>query len=95
MCRGVVTADWLSKASTSAQDAVRSQAPKVFGALAQIVTDAYKGGRGNDYNLALESSCGFGVPATWERAAALDVGATFLRAATADAARMAFAKTAQ
>jgi hypothetical protein len=56
---------------------------------AQIVTSAYKGGRGADYNLALESSCGFGVPATWERAAALDVGSTFLRAATANAARAA------
>ena len=55
----------------------------------QIVTSAYKGGRGADYNLALESSCGFGVPATWERAAALDIGATFLRAATAEAARSA------
>jgi hypothetical protein len=48
----------------------------------RIVTSAYKGGRGNDYNLALESSCGFGVPGTWEMAANLDIGATALREAT-------------
>ncbi len=48
----------------------------------RIVTSAYKGGRGNDYNLALESECGFGVPASWERASGLDVGATLLRKAT-------------
>ena len=60
----------------------------------QIVTSAYKGGNGNDYNLALESSCGFGVPSTWERAAGLDVGATMLRAATAAAATAALASAA-
>ena len=48
----------------------------------RIVTSAYKGGRGNDYNLALESACGFGVPGTWQNAEDLDVGATALREAT-------------
>ena len=61
---------------------------------AQIVTSAYKGGRGNDYNLALESSCGFGVPSTWERAAGLDVGATMLRKATTAAATAALGSAA-
>lgn len=56
----------------------------------RIVTSAYKGGRGNDYNLALESSCGFGVPGTWEMAANLDVGATALREATRTAIDSAF-----
>ena len=60
----------------------------------QIVTSAYKGGRGNDYNLALESSCGFGVPSTWERAAGLDVGATMLRKATTAAATAALGSAA-
>ena len=48
----------------------------------RIVTSAYKGGRGNDYNLALESACGFGVPGTWQNAEDLDVGTTALREAT-------------
>lgn len=52
----------------------------------RIVTSAYKGGRGGDYNLALELQCGFGVPATWERASTLDVGASALRKATRTAA---------
>jgi hypothetical protein len=51
----------------------------------RIVTNAYKGGHGNDYNLALESECGFGVPATWERASRLDVGSTVLRKAVREA----------
>ena len=51
----------------------------------RIVTSAYKGGNGNDYNLALESACGFGVPGSWEQAASLDVGATALREATRSA----------
>lgn len=59
----------------------------------RIVTSAYKGGRGGDYNLAIELQCGFGVPATWERASNLDVGATKLRAATRDAVSSAAAAT--
>lgn len=55
----------------------------------RIVTSAYRGGRGNDYNLALESACGFGVPGTWELAANLDVGTTALRAATRSAVESA------
>jgi hypothetical protein len=37
----------------------------------RIVTSAYKGGKGNEYNLALEDSCGWAVPGHWERAANL------------------------
>ena len=55
----------------------------------RIVTSAYKGGRGNDYNLALESACGFGVPGTWQNAEDLDVGATALREATFAAVNLA------
>lgn len=32
----------------------------------RIVTSAYKGGRGDDYNLALERTCGWAVPGTWQ-----------------------------
>lgn len=35
----------------------------------RIVTSAYKDGQGNGYNLALERSCGWAVPAAWESAA--------------------------
>ncbi|EIE25448.1 cysteine proteinase [Coccomyxa subellipsoidea C-169] len=60
----------------------------------RIVTGAYKDGRGEDYNLAIETQCGFGVPATWERASNLDVGATALRTANAvSVAHAANAKT--
>ena len=55
----------------------------------RIVTSAYKGGAGNDYNLALESSCGFGVPGSWKQAAELDVGMTALREATRSAVESA------
>jgi len=55
----------------------------------RIVTSAYKTGTGNNYNLALESACGFGVPGTWEMAANLDVGATALREATRSAVETA------
>ena len=55
----------------------------------RIVTSAYKGGVGNDYNLALESGCGFGVPGSWEQAAKLDVGVTALREATRSAVESA------
>ncbi len=49
----------------------------------RIVTSAYKGGKGNEYNLALEQQCGWAAPATWERASQLDVGATAAAAAAA------------
>lgn len=61
----------------------------------RIVTGAYKGGRGEDYNLAIETQCGFGVPATWERASNLDVGATALRTATRNAVSVAHAANAK
>ncbi len=47
------------------------------------MTSAYKGGKGNEYNLALEQQCGWAAPATWERASQLDVGATAAAAAAA------------
>ena len=32
-----------------------------------VMTYALQDGRGDDYNLALERTCGFGVPAAWEK----------------------------
>lgn len=40
----------------------------------RIVTSAYKDGTGNDYNLAIESGCGWGVPKTWRKASELGFG---------------------
>jgi len=37
----------------------------------RIVTSAWKGGKGDDYNLALEADCAFGVVDQWESAANL------------------------
>ena len=41
----------------------------------RIVTSTYKDGQGNDYNLAIEQSCGWGVPSTWKKATELGFGA--------------------
>ena len=60
-------------------NATRARAQGFF----RIVTSAYKGGKGNEYNLALEQQCGWALPATWERASQLDVGATARAAAEA------------
>ncbi|KAK9803659.1 hypothetical protein WJX72_009115 [[Myrmecia] bisecta] len=37
----------------------------------RVVTSAYQNGMGNWYNLAIETECGWGVPATWEKASTL------------------------
>ena len=34
----------------------------------RIVTSAFQDGNGDYYNLAIESSCGWGVPSTWAKA---------------------------
>jgi cathepsin X len=36
-----------------------------------IVTSAYRNGTGNDYNLAIEQSCGWAVPGEWVKATAV------------------------
>ena len=40
----------------------------------RIVTSSYKGGNGDDYNLAVESTCGWGVPKEWKKASELGFG---------------------
>lgn len=40
----------------------------------RIVTSAYKDGRGDDYNLAVEEGCGWGVPSAWKQASELGFG---------------------
>lgn len=40
----------------------------------RIVTSAYKDGTGNDYNLAIEEGCGWGVPSAWKQASELGFG---------------------
>jgi len=40
----------------------------------RIVTSAAFDGRGNDYNLAIEGSCGWAVPTGWKKASDLGFG---------------------
>ena len=40
----------------------------------RIVTSAAFAGQGNDYNLAIESGCGWAVPAGWKKASELGFG---------------------
>ena len=40
----------------------------------RIVTSAYKDGQGDDYNLAIEQGCGWGVPDTWHKSSELGFG---------------------
>lgn len=40
----------------------------------RIVTSAYKDGSGDDYNLGIEQSCGWGIPSKWRRASELGFG---------------------
>ena len=40
----------------------------------RIVTSSYKGGNGDNYNLAVESTCGWGVPKEWKKASELGFG---------------------
>jgi cathepsin X len=40
----------------------------------RIVTSSYKDGTGDDYNLAIEQGCGWGVPNTWRKASELGFG---------------------
>jgi len=38
------------------------------------VTSSYKDGTGDEYNLAIEQGCGWGVPSAWRKASQLGFG---------------------